>query len=69
MNFDYEMVIIDWAKTPIYHILTRGIDVRMAIFKYCNKLTLFRVAGNLKERREFEERTEMRARRQYVANR
>jgi len=63
------MVIFDWFKTPIYHILVRGMDVRKALFKYCNKLTLFRISGNMKERNEFEERTEMRARRLYVSNR
>ena len=31
------MVIFDWAKTPIYFILTRDMGVRQAIFKFCNK--------------------------------
>jgi len=63
------MVIHDWAKTPIYHILVHGMDVRKALFKYCNKFTMYRIAGDLQERREFEDRTELRARRQYLANR
>jgi len=57
------MVIHDWIKTPIYHILTRKIDVAKSLFKYCNKATLNKLAGDLRERREFEERTEIRQRR------
>ena len=41
------MVINDWAKTPIYHILVHGMDVRKALFKYCNKFTMYRIAGDL----------------------
>ena len=63
------MVIHDWAKTPIYHMLTRDVEQLKALMKYCNKTTLNRLARDLKEKREFEERTELRARRQYVANR
>ena len=69
LNKEYEMVIHDWAKTPIYHILTRGTDAKKALFKYCNKATLNKLAGDLREKTEFEERTEIRARRQYYANR
>ena len=69
LNREYEMIIHDWAKTPIYHMLTRGIDVHRALMKYCNKATLNKLAGDLRERKDFEERTEIRARREYVANR
>lgn len=34
------MVIFDWAKTPIYYILTKGIDTQRAILKFCNRQTL-----------------------------
>ena len=57
------MVIHDWAKTPIYHMLTRDVEQLKALMKYCNKTTLNRLARDLKEKREFEERTELRARR------
>ena len=60
MNREYQMVIHDWQKTPIYHILTRDMNRAKALFKYCNKTTLNKLAGNLRERREFEERTELR---------
>ena len=66
LDLEFKMVIHDWAKTPIYQILTREWDVLKAIKKYCNKTTLNRLAGNLREMREFEERTELRARRKYV---
>ena len=69
MDREYRMVIHDWSKTPIYHILTRGTDVAKAIFKFCNKTTLNKLAGDLRERREFEERTELRQRRQYAIER
>ena len=69
MDIEYRMVIHDWTKTPIHHILTRSMDVARAIIKYCNKTTLNRLAGDLRERREFEERTEIRQRRQYAADR
>ena len=54
------MVIHDWANTPIFHILTRKVPVLRAIAKYCNKTTLNKLAGDLRERNEFEERNEMR---------
>lgn len=57
---EFFMVIQDWIKTPIYHILTRDMDKQKAIFKYCNKATLNKLAGDLRERKEFEERTELR---------
>ena len=44
-------------------------DVARAVIKYCNKTTLNRLAGDLRERREFEERTEIRQRRQHAADR
>ena len=69
MDREYRMVIHDWSKTPIYHILTRGTDVAKAIFKFCNKTTLNKLAGDLRERREFEERTELRQKRQYAIDR
>lgn len=64
LNIEFKMVIHDWAKTPIYHILTRGMDVTKALLKYCNKTSMNKLAGDLRERREFEERTEIRKRRQ-----
>jgi len=63
------MVIFDWFKTPVYHILVRGMDVRKALFKYCNKLSMIRISKNMKERKEFEEKTEMRARKKHLATR
>ena len=69
LDLEFRMVIHDWAKTPIYHILTREMDVLKALMRYCNKTTLNRLAGDLRELREFEERTELRARRQHVQNR
>ena len=69
MDLEYRMVIHDWTKTPIHHILTRSMDVARAIIRYCNKTTLNRLAGDLRERREFEERTEIRQRRQHAADR
>ena len=51
LNPEYKMVIEDWAKTPIYHILTRDMPVRRALFKYCNQLTMMRLAHNLTERK------------------
>jgi len=68
MTQEYLMVIHDWAQTPIYHILMNNMDPLKAITKYCNKTTLNRLAGDLRERKEFEERAEMRARRQYLSN-
>ena len=69
MDQEYRMVIHDWSKTPIYHILTRGMDVAKSIIRFCNKTTLNKLAGDLRERREFEERTELRKRRQYALDR
>jgi len=63
MTLEFQMVIFDWANTPIFHILTRKMDVLRALSKYCNKTTLNKLAGDLRERNEFEERTLMRARR------
>ena len=57
LNLEFQMVIHDWAMTPIYLILTRDMDVKKALFKCCNKKTLQRLASNLKERRDFEERS------------
>ena len=62
------MVIHDWASTPIYHILVRKMPVLKAIAKYCNKTTLNKLAGDLRERNEFEERNQMRQRRIENAN-
>ena len=64
LNREYQMVIHDWGKSPIYSILQRGTEELKAITKYCNKATLNRLAGDLRERKEYEERTELRARRE-----
>lgn len=63
MTLEFQMVIFDWANTPIFHILTRKMDVLRSLIKYCNKTTLNKLAGDLRERNEFEERSLMRARR------
>lgn len=62
------MVIQDWAKSPIFAILQRGKDELKAILMYCNKATLNRLAGDLRERKEYEERTELKNRRERTAN-
>lgn len=69
LNIEYAMTIEDWYKTPIYNILTRDMDVQKALFKYCNKATLNKLAGDLRERKEFEERTEIRAKRDHAEKR
>lgn len=68
LNFEYQMVILDWTKTPIFHILTRDVNTLKAICKYTNKETINRLAGDLRERKEFEERTNIRQRRAYNRN-
>ena len=45
------MIIKDWYKTPIYHILMRKMKADRAIIKYCNKTSLNRLAADLRERR------------------
>ena len=57
MTLEFKMVIHDWKQTPIYHILTRDMGIHKALFKCCNKATLNKLAGDLRERHEFEERT------------
>ena len=64
LNREYQMVIQDWGKSPIFSIIQRGTDDLKAILKYCNKATLNRLAGDLRERKEYEERTVIRARRE-----
>lgn len=53
LDREYAMVIQDWAKTPIYHILTRRMKVDKAIIRCCNKTSLNRLAADLRERNEF----------------
>jgi len=65
LDREYAMVIQDWQKTPIYHIHMRKMKVDKAIVRYCNKTSLNRLAGDLRERNEFEERAELRIRRDW----
>ena len=48
---EFAMIIKDWYKTPIYHILMRKMKADRAIIKYCNKTSLNRLAADLRERR------------------
>mmetsp|Transcript_20323 Transcript_20323/g.27478 ORF Transcript_20323/g.27478 Transcript_20323/m.27478 type:complete len:162 (-) Transcript_20323:759-1244(-) len=69
LDKEYAMIIHDWSKTPIYNILMRNIGTAKAIIRYCNKTSLNRLAADLRERKEFEERAEIRAKREYQRNR
>ena len=69
LDREYAMVISDWSKTPVYHIHMRKMKVDKAIIKFCNKISLNRLAADLRERNEFEERAELRARREWERNR
>ena len=69
LDREYAMVIHDWQKTPVYHILMRSMPLDKAIIRYCNKTSLNRLAADLRERKEFEERAEIRAKREYQRNR
>jgi len=66
LDTEYQMVIHDWADTPISHIFMDDINTAKALTKYCNKTTLSRLGADLEERKEFEDRTMMRAKRQYL---
>lgn len=61
------MVIHDWQKTPIYHILMRDMPIDRAIIRFCNKASLDRLANELRERIDIQEKAEARAKEAYDA--
>ena len=58
--FEYKMVIDDWKKTPAFYVDNNGFPQTEAFMKALNKVTIKRLARNLKERWQFEDRLEIR---------
>ena len=52
------MIIKDWSKTPLYHMVMNGMSAEDAIIKYCNKTSQNRLAKDLGELDEYKERIE-----------
>ena len=54
----YFMIIKDWSKTPLYHMVMNGMSAVDAIIKYCNITSQNRLAKDLGELDEYKERIE-----------